>query len=463
MTIPSLTATLADFCADIGFQALDSGLAGQTGLLLLDFLGVAARGILSPSTQAMLQAHEEMGQGEGELPIIGTTRKASAPGFALIHGAAAHSLELDDLHNASSLHPGVAVFPAACAAAQLTQAQPADFVAAVVAGYEAATRLGEAVNPATHYERGFHPTATCGVFGAATAAGKIFKLSAEKIGQAWGICGSMASGSMAFLSGETWTKHLNAGWASQAGLTAAMLARHAYRAPKAIIEEPLGFLHAYAEEPRPDRLVAKLGERWAVLETSLKPHACCRYMQPAIDGLITLAEENDLDPMKVASVTVHCLPAGFRLIAEPPEQKADPQRTTEAQFSMPFGAAVALVRRRAGLDEFGEDALRDPAIRSLLPKIRCIKSEELGKMWPERWSAEVEVKTTDGGRFNQRVENPKGDPTNPFTEAELVEKFLELTAPCLPAEQRERLAEAAKGVGRLKTMDTLWELFPFRG
>jgi 2-methylcitrate dehydratase PrpD len=186
-------------------------------------------------------------------------------------------------------------------------------------------------------------------------------------------------------------------------------------------------------------------------------------MQPAIDGLISLAKEHDLDPAEVAAVTVHCLPAGFRLIAEPAEQKANPQETTEAQFSMPFGAAVALARRQAGLDEFGEKALGDPTIRGLLAKVRCIQSKELGKIWPKQWSAEVEVETTDGRRLACRVENPKGDPTNPFTEAELEDKFSELAAPCLPVEQRGRLAEAAKGVGRLRTMDTLWGLFPALG
>ena len=392
----SLTATLARFAEGIRGDSLSPSLKAQTGRLFLDFLGVSARGMMSPSTQALLGAFADMGLDEGPLPLIATRRRASATEAAFVHGLAAHSLELDDLHNSSSLHPAVVVFPAALAAAQLSGASPGALMAAVVAGYEVATRLGEAANPATHYERGFHPTATCGVFGSATAAGKLLGLDAEGLARAWGISGSMASGSMAFLSGDSWTKHLNAGWAAKAGITAAVLARREFRSPKDIIEGPLGFLHSYAEEPRPDLLTDGLGERWAVEATSFKPHACCRYMQPGIDALIALSKEHDVKTDEVASVTVHCLPAGFLIIAEPCEHKMNPQATAEAQFSMPYGAAVALARRRAGLEEFGEEALKDPAVRKLTGKVRCVKSEELGKLWPKKWAGQVEVETTDG-------------------------------------------------------------------
>jgi 2-methylcitrate dehydratase PrpD len=456
----SLTFSLADFCTSITPESIENNLVDQTGLLLLDHLGVTARGIQSPSAKALIQAQEYMGFPEGIQLLIATSRTTSATNSALLHGLAAHSLELDDLHNASSLHPGVVVFPSVFAAAQLARTRPMTLIAAVLTGYEVATRVGEAVNPASHYIKGFHPTATCGVFGAAAAVGKILELSSEDLAEAWGICGSMAAGSMAFLSGDAWTKHLHAGWAAKAGLKAAVMARHGFRAPKTILEDPLGFFHAYADSPYPDRLTAELGKRWAVMETSLKPHACCRYMQPAIDGLIALAEEHDLDPRGVSAVTVHCLPAGFPIIAEPHEKKADPQRTSEAQFSMPFGATVALVRRRAGLEEFGEEALGDPTVRALLPKVRCIKDEALGALWPKKWSAVVEVTTTDGRRLNRRVEDPKGDPTNPFTEAEIVDKFIGLTSSCYSTEHGNKLAEAALGVGRLKALDTFWRLLP---
>ncbi|MFQ6672549.1 MAG: MmgE/PrpD family protein, partial [Candidatus Tectimicrobiota bacterium] len=323
MTELSPTATLAHFCATLEPDGLGPPVATQTGRLLLDFLGVAARGSQSPSAGALARALEALEVGDGAQPLIATARTAPPLAAALVHGTAAHSLELDDLHNASSTHPGVVIFPAAIAAAQLTQASPRVFIAAVVVGYEVATRVGSAVNPATHYARGFHPTATCGAFGAAAAAGRLLGFSAEGLAQAWGICGSAASGSMAFLSGGAWTKHFQVGLAAKNGLQAAMLAREGFRAPRAIFGDPLGFLTAYAVEPKPARLTEALGERWAVQEVSPKPHACCRYMQPAIDGLIALADEYDLSPEDVAAVTVHCLPAGFRIIAEPADQKAN--------------------------------------------------------------------------------------------------------------------------------------------
>lgn len=455
-----LTSNLAEFCTSITGDSIEESLVDQAGRLLLDHLGVAARGMRGPSAKALIQAQEFTGFPQGGQPLVATKRTTSAENSALLHGLAAHSLELDDLHNSSSLHPGVVVLPATCAAAQLARAAPMALVAAVVAGYEAATRIGEAVNPASHYRRGFHPTATCGVFGAAAAAATIFELTCEELAEAWGVCGSLASGSMAFLSGDTWTKHLQAGWAARAGLAAAAAARQGFRAPKNILEGPLGFLHAYAVEPSPERSIADLGRRWAVLETSLKPHACCRYMQAAVDGLIVLSKEHDLSAKDVSAVTVRCLPAGFPLIADPPEKKAVPRSTTEAQFSMPFGAAVAIVRRRASLQDFGEEALRDKEVRALLPKVRCVSDVELGSLWPKKWGAVVEVETTDGAHLSRRVEEPKGDPENPLTGVEILDKFLELTAPCYSAEHCRTLAEAALGVGRLKTLDTLWELLP---
>jgi 2-methylcitrate dehydratase PrpD len=460
MTRPFLTATLAEFCVNLDPAALGPPEVAHTGRLMLDFLGVAARGLDSPSTQALSRSLESLGSLGNDRPALAFDPTTPPLSAALLLGNAAHSLELDDLHNASSLHPGVVVFPAALAAARLTGSTPLDFVAAVVVGYEVATRVGEAVNPETLYNRGLHPTATCGGFGAAAAAGRLLGLSPEGLARAWGVCGSQAAGSMAFLSEGAWTKHLHAGLAAQAGLNAAMLAREGFRAPTAIFEDPLGFLHAYAVESRPDRLVGGLGKRWAVTETSLKPHACCRYMQPAIDGLIALAEENDLAPDQVASVTIHCIPAGFLIIAEPTEKKADPQRPTEAQFSMPYGAAVAIARRRAGLDDFADDALRDPTIRELLPKVHCIKDEELGRTWPERWSAVVAVETQNGERHTRRIDDPKGDPANPLTDAEIVEKFTGLASSFYPASHLERIIDAALSVGTLETLDTLWALLP---
>ncbi len=460
MTRPPLTATLAEFCANLDPGVLGPPEVAQTGRLLLDFIGVAARGCQSPSTQALSRALKTLGAWEGDEPLTAFDRTTPPLAAALLLGTAAHSLELDDLHNASSLHPGVVVFPAALAAARLTGATPLDLVAAAVVGYEVATRAGAAVNPETHYARGFHPTATCGAFGAAAAAGRLFGLSPDGLAHAWGVCGSQAAGSMAFLSEGAWTKHLHAGLAAQAGLGAAILAREGFRAPTAIFEDPLGFLHAYAVEPKPARLVEGLGKRWAVADTSLKPHACCRYMQPAIDGLIAIAQENDLAPEDVAAVEVHCIPAGFMIIAEPAERKADPRHTMEAQFSMPFGAAVALARRRAGLDDFAEEALGDPTIRNLLPKVRCIKDEELGRAWPERWPAVVVVETQKGDRHTRRVDDPKGDPANPLTDAEIVEKFTALTSPAYTVEQREQLIEVALSVGSLDTLEPLWALLP---
>jgi 2-methylcitrate dehydratase PrpD len=350
-----ISRTLVHFSHSLGPGDLSSEVILRTKYLLLDYLGVALAGSRTESSLAIYRMLEHSSSA-GPCGVIGTTLNASPQYAALANGAAAHSVELDDTHQAGSIHLGVVMFSTAIALSESLPDIDRDlFFSAVVAGYEVAARLGMALQPKKHYELGFHPTSTCGVFGAAVTAAKLLRLSEEEMLSAVGIAGSMAAGSLEFLADGSWTKRLHPGLAAQNGILAARLASESFRGPATILEGRDGFLSAYSRSPKPNLVIQGLGQNFEILRTSIKPHACCRYMQAPIDALIGLATEHDIRVEQVARVEVAVLEAGWPLVCEPRARKYSPSNTVDAQFSMPFGAAAALAFRSAGLDQFEGD------------------------------------------------------------------------------------------------------------
>jgi 2-methylcitrate dehydratase PrpD len=430
----------------------------RTKYLLLDYLGVAIAGSRSDSSLAV---HRMVYRSAslGPCTIVGTATKTSPEFAALANGAAAHSLELDDTHQAGSIHPGVVIFSTAMA---LSEAYPeidvGRFVTAVVAGYEVATRLAMALQPKSHYELGFHPTSTCGVFGAAATAAKLLRLNETQMLSAFGIAGSMAAGSLEFLAEGAWTKRLHPGLAAQNGIQAAKLAAEGFRGPSTIIEGRDGFLSAYSRNPIPELAIRDLGKNLEILRTSVKPHACCRYMQAPIDGLIELATEHDIHPDQIARVEVAVLEAGWPLVCEPRHRKYSPVNVVDAQFSMPYGAAVALIERAAGLDQFSGPSFDSPELRSLMSKVVLTKDVRLEENFPKEWPARVQVHLTNGTHFEKYVRYPKGDPENPLTWPELSAKFHSLATRVFPKTRCDEIIHAVKEMNSAADLRDVWKL-----
>jgi 2-methylcitrate dehydratase PrpD len=446
------TEEIAAFCYKLSYQKLSPEVVDRVKYLALDFLGVSARGSREESSRVVRSFITDMDGAAGGCVVIGSKLRAKAHYAALANGAAAHSLELDDVSNESSSHPGAAVFPAALAAAELAEANGEKLIEAVVAGYEVMIRLGKALTPASHYARGFHPTGTCGAFGAAAAASKILGLSRGETVNALGIAGSQAAGSMEFLTGGSWVKRLHPGWAAHSGMVAALLARRGFSGPATILEGRFGFLHAHSDSPEPGKLTVGLGESFEVMRVSLKPYACCRYKQGPIDGILKIMKENNLRAPDVAEVKLGILKAGFPIVVEPREAKYSPRTVVEAQFSMPFGAAVAILYGRASLDEYTEANLKSPEVREMMKRISCVSDPELDRLYPKQWPASVEIVTRDGKRFIARVDYPRGDPENPLSWAEVIQKFEGLAAPVFSGEARAEI------VSRVRSLETEAEI-----
>lgn len=450
MEIP-LTRRLASFCHSLCYKTLPPEVIDRAKYFFLDYLAVAVRGSLSDSSQPLYQIAAELGGGSGGT-VLGRGEKAAFPYAALANGTSAHSLELDDTHQGGSIHLGVSVFSAALAVAEHVDAQGPDFIAAVVAGFEVAARLAMALRPKEHYNRGFHPTATCGAFGAAVAAGKLLRLNDNQLLSALGIAGSQAAGSMEFLTEGAWTKRLHPGWAAFSGIHAALLARAGFVGPTTIVEGKDGFLKAYSPNPDPRTVVDGLGEDFQILRTAVKPHACCRYTQAPIDATLAVTLQHDLKPNEVKTVTVGMLETGIPVICEPTERKRQPLSVVDMQFSLPFGIAVALARRRAGLAEFTLDMLNDAEVQALMPKVRYARDPELEKNYPKEWLAWVRVTLQDGREVSAEVRFPKGDPQNPLSWDELIEKYRALAGAVW---SKQKLEAVREGVQRLEEESSL--------
>jgi 2-methylcitrate dehydratase PrpD len=445
----SATKAMVNFCAGLSYEGLSAEVIDRVKYLALDFLGVAARGSRVGSSQTVRNFIRDIGADqEGGGVIIGTGMRALYQYAALANGTAAHSLELDDVSNESSSHPGVAIFPAALAASELAGGGGKKFIAAVVLGYEVMIRLGKALSPASHYARGFHPTGTCGAFGATTAAAKILSLDGGQMLSALGIAGSQAAGSMEFLAIGAETKRLHPGWAAHSGLIAALLAKEGLTGPATIVEGRFGFLHGYSDSPDLSRFLAGLGESFEVMRVSLKPHACCRYKQGPIDGILKIMKENKLRAQDVEQVKLGILEAGMPIISEPRELKYNPRTVVDAQFSMPFGAALALLYGKAGLDEYKEVNLGSPEIRELMSRVSCVADPELDKVYPRKWPASVEIITKAGKKLSARIDYPKGDPENPLSWEELIQKFNRLSAPVFSEGRRAEI------ISRVRSLET---------
>ncbi|HTW65955.1 MAG TPA: MmgE/PrpD family protein [Bryobacteraceae bacterium] len=436
------TRELVEFLHGLTPDRLPPEVLDRARYFLLDYLACAIRGSQEESSQAVQRMVQRMGA-NGCASVIGT-RIRTIPGLAaMANGAATHGIEQDDTHSGGSIHLGATMFSAALALAEtMPDLSMDEFLAAVVAGFEAAARIAMAVQPKEHYALGFHMTPTCGVFGAAITTAKLLRLTPEQTLNAAGIAGSMAAGSMEFLAEGAWTKRIHPGLASRNGMEAALLAAEGFSGPQHILEGRDGFLHGYSRNPIAERLTDGLGESFEILHTAVKPHACCRYMQGPIDAILALTREHNLDAAGIERIEVAVLQAGWGIVADPREKKFNPESVVDAQFSMPFGAAVAVMDGAAGLDQFTIEKIRSPKVREFMKKVTLNKDPRIEETFPREWPAVVTIEVAGGQRYEKFVRFPKGDPENPLTWDEMKSKFRTLATSVISSEHCDDVIEA---------------------
>ncbi|MGJ5082299.1 MmgE/PrpD family protein [Bradyrhizobium sp. HKCCYLS3013] len=423
------TATLAAYVAALKYDDIPPEVLDRAKVLTLDFLGSAIRARReaesTPSVVNMLAALKL--DAAGEATVFGDDRTWTPAVAALLNGTMGHSLDFDDTHADSSLHPSAPVVPAAFAVGEMVGASGREVLTAVVAGYEVCCRLGNALDPTSHYARGFHPTATAGTYGAAAAAGKLFGLSEQQLIYAFGVSGSQAAGSLQFLVNGAWNKRYQVGASAMNGVIAATLAKNDFVGAIESVEGKHGLLVGYTDTPHHEKAVAGLGSTYETMKIGVKPYPSCRYTHAAIDAIIALRREHNLTPDQVKRVEIGLHRNGITLTGDA-ATKRHPSSIVGGQFSMFFTGALALDQGRFGWDDYTR--LGDAAINALADRFDVVQDDklEIGRSHP--FGARVTITTEDG--VHERLhDDPSGEPTSFPSAQAMSDKFITLARPVL--------------------------------
>ncbi|WP_433385829.1 MmgE/PrpD family protein [Micromonospora sp. KLBMP9576] len=427
---PTLSARLARFAVDCRDHGVPDAVRADIPGRVLDILGLALAAHADPGAEAAAAALRSVRRwgGVGEATVIGSGDRLPAPAAALVNGVLAHSLDFDDTHLPSVLHPSASVVPAALAAAEAVGAGGAALVPAVAAGIEVTNRLGMAgYLPETgvnvYFERGQHATSICGTIGAAVAAGLLHGLDAAGIGHAIGIAASMGAGILEANRTGGSVKQAHCGWAAHAGVSAAVLAADGLTGPPTVLEGRFGFFTAHTGDFTADALLGGLGTDWEVLRTVYKPYPSNHFTHPGVDCALAL-RAGGLDPADVAEIELGVAAPVLRTIAEPIAEKIRPRSAYHAKFSGPYTIAAALLGGGGlglSLDDFAGEL---PADRlALAARVRCVADPRASELFPRAFAAVLRVWTRGGAVLEHRVDSSRGGPQHPLSAADLATKF----------------------------------------
>lgn len=441
VVIPTPSAQLAEFAAGLRFDDIPVAVVRKTEDLLVDWFGSAMAGKGARPVETLTRFAASMGPTGGPCEVLINRGQTSAYFAAMCNAAASHVVEQDDVHNSSVFHPGTVVFPVALALAQSLGSSGRQMLEAAVAGYEVGIRVGEFLGR-SHYKV-FHTTGTAGALAAAATAGRLLGLNAVQMQHAFGSAGTQAAGLWEFLRTGADSKQLHTGHAASAGLMSACLAQEGFTGAAQILEGPQGLAAGMSTDADPAKLTAGLGTRWATAETSFKFHAACRHTHPAADALLQVMQTHQLIPADIASVVTHVHQGAIDVLGS----VLDPATVHQSKFSM--GTVLALVARfsHAGLVEFDQH-FRDETTTTLRDKVTMLLDAEVDAAYPQRWIGKVTVTTTDGRVLKGRVDEPKGDPGNTLSRAEITAKVHRLAA----------FSGAATPLETQTAIDALWQV-----
>ena len=419
------TFTLAQFAASLQGDALPADIRTTLGELFLDYVRVASIGAEMPWS-AWADGYMASLGGQGRAAVLFRPQRRDAVRAAFLNATYAGSIDADDTHVGSMLHPGSIVFSAALALADEVDAGGKDFIAAVAAGYEAMIRIGLSIQP-SHFQRGFQSTATCGGFGSAVAAARLAfngEQSADhKIAASIGLVASFAGGLTQFYQSGSTVKRIHAARAAENGVAAALLARHGFTGPQDILEGANGFARAYADGAALGIVTEGLGRDYLLREVTVKGHACSARVQAAVEGILDLCRRIDPDDVADVFVGIPAVILGRLTIPMPVDVQA-------AQMSLPHSAALAVAMAGAAEDGFAlsvtdyESSLHDPQVKRIEALVRCeIDPEVEAATTAQSVPARVTIRMQDGTRHSAFVSAPKGSPSRPFTHDDHVARF----------------------------------------
>ncbi len=444
----TLVEQLAAFAVASDPDALPQEVVASVRLRILDTLGIALAASAAGLADGVLDL-VGWTAGRAEADVVGAHGRYPAAQAALVDGTLAHSLDFDDTHLPSVLHPSATIVPAVLAVGQATRASGPELIAAAAVGIELTVRTGmggylpDGEN--VFFERGWHATSICGALGAAAAAGRLLGLDAGRIGHAMAIAASFGGGLLeANRSGGT-VKRLHCGWAAHAGISAAQLAARGYTGPASVLEGRFGFYEAYlGGRFDPDQVTLRLGGEWQVPGIFFKPYPANHYTHAGIDAALALRERERLEVGHITRIELGTSAPALRTIGEPRADKVAPQSGYHAQFSGPFTVATALLGG-GGLgvwfDDFTDERAHDEAVLRLARLVELFVDPEVDARFPRAFGAVLRVHLDDGRVLEERVMTNRGGPERPLTEDELRLKYRLNATRRVSTEAASRLAE----------------------
>ena len=447
----TIATTLAGRIAAVSFDALPPDAIHWAKVAVLDTVGCILAGAHEPCA-TIIGRQATIGTTGGQCLVFGHDRRVGPLEAAVINGTAAHALDYDDCSDTLGGHPSAPILPALFALAETLGSNGRDFLAAYVAGWEAETRIARGIN-FHHYEKGWHPTATIGVFGAAAACARLMGLAPDRIATALALAATFSSGIKANFG--TMTKPLHVGHAARNGLLAALLAGDDFTARADVFEHKQGFLNVFNGEGNydADRILDGWGDPWDIVSPGLaiKQYPCCGSTHPAIDAMLMLVREHDLRPGQVTRIESQ---THKRRLAH--TNRPDPQSELDAKFSVQYCLARALVSGRVGIEHFEGDAYREPAIRALLPRIEATPQAAVDVDLSLHFGADLRVTLADGSVLTRHVPRPLGRGPEVPLPAELLEvKFLNCAGRALPAKRSQALLASLRGIEGINSIGGL--------
>jgi 2-methylcitrate dehydratase PrpD len=442
------TIRVAEYIEQVKYEDLPREVIEKTKMVILDTLGVMINASQYQAPKLAIDFIQSLG-GRQESTVIGYHSKNSSVHAAFANGVMGHDVELDDSHAPSKTHPAAVIVPAALSIGEKENCGGKDLILATVAGYDIESRISIALGPGWHLARNFHPTCVCGCFGAAVAAGKILNLNKEQLINTLGLSGCQASGL------ESWqteighmTKSFHTGIAARNGIVAALLANIGYEGPPAIFDGQYNLFDAFsAGKQNSEDLIKELGTTFEIMNTGFKIYSSCRVTHAPLDAFFIIMHENNLAFDDIREVTVK-VPAGAL------SQINGNELLTH---NMQYVLAVAAVNGDITSDQFHQKS-NDPRVSDLSKRVKVIAEPKLEESLATKRSGIVNLITTSGKEFEQRVDDATGEPGNPLSQHKLEEKFINLAEQVLPKEQVGKILQS---VSRLEELQNIGSLMRF--
>lgn len=442
-----ITKELCRFIAEAEYEMLNDTHVAKLKDLIIDHIGISAgAAAIADSTGPFLEAVLALGGNTGGCTVY-TKGKTFSPQYAgLLNAAFSHSFDFDDTHAASILHPGATAIPAALAQAEVSGCDGKTFLLGAAVGYEITTRIGRGLNYGG-YTRGFHNTATAGIFGAVAAISKIKRLSPQCIENAFGLALSKAAGSMQFLDNGSWNKRLHPGFAVHDAFVVVALAEAGVLGATHPIEGRYGILHSYSTTSTAEQLTEGLGVEWVFSSTAMKPFPACRMTHTAIEVVSRVAQQSKGKP--VQSITVELSPGCYPIVGTTDPNKLQPKTVVDAQFSIYYQIAVAwLYGMDIGWNMY--EKLRDPELLTWCTKVKTAINEQVADL-----EARVAFHFEDGTTQSDGLVYPLGEDEHPFSKERVHGKFLGMTASCYAIERQKAIIDTVESIDSRSIGDLL--------